>query len=174
MFCTGCGTQSADSDLFCGGCGNAQRNGSGKDAHLASTSAIFHVGQTMPQQAVPDGVKGWSWGAFLLNWIWAIGNNTWIGLLALIPYVNFPVIIWLGFKGREMAWRNRRWDSVDHFNRVQRTWSQWGVGIALFFLVFSLLCTLMIFNAGLHQSAEESSEAVVQHQGDGRVTRADS
>ena len=35
---------------------------------------------------IPDGVKGWSWGAFLLNWIWAIGNSTWIGLLCLIPF----------------------------------------------------------------------------------------
>ena len=34
---------------------------------------------------IPPGVAGWSWGAFLLNWIWAIGNRTWIGLLALVP-----------------------------------------------------------------------------------------
>lgn len=24
---------------------------------------------------LPEGVKGWSWGAFFLNWIWAIGNR---------------------------------------------------------------------------------------------------
>ena len=23
---------------------------------------------------IPDGVKGWSWGAFMFNWIWAIGS----------------------------------------------------------------------------------------------------
>lgn len=81
---------------------------------------------------LPDGVKGWSWGAFLLNWIWAIGNKTWIGLLALIPYAGLIMAIILGFKGREWAWKNKHWDSVEHFNRVQTKWSNWGVGICLF------------------------------------------
>lgn len=82
----------------------------------------------------PPGVKGWSWGAFLLNWFWAIFNKTWIGLLAFIPYVGVIVSIYLGIKGRELAWRNKRWDSLEHFNRVQRSWSIWGlvliVGVA--------------------------------------------
>ena len=25
---------------------------------------------------IPEGVKGWSWGPFLLNWIWAIRKET--------------------------------------------------------------------------------------------------
>ncbi len=49
--------------------------------------------------AYPDGVKGWSWGAFLLNWIWALGNRTWIGLLALIPYVGIIMSVVLGRSG---------------------------------------------------------------------------
>jgi hypothetical protein len=75
----------------------------------------------------PDGVKGWSWGAFLLNWVWALFNKTWIGLLCLVPYVGFVFSLYLGFKGRELAWRNKRWDSFDHFERVQRNWSIWGL-----------------------------------------------
>lgn len=77
--------------------------------------------------AIPDGVRGWSWGALLLNWIWAIGNRTWIGLLCLVPYLGFVMAIVLGFKGREWAWRSKRWESVDHFNKVQKRWSFWGV-----------------------------------------------
>jgi hypothetical protein len=83
----------------------------------------------------PEGVRGWFWGVFLLNWIWAIGNRSYIGLLALIPYIGFIVAIYLGVKGRELAWRNKRWESLEHFNRVQRSWTMWGliivVGIAL-------------------------------------------
>jgi hypothetical protein len=75
----------------------------------------------------PDGIKGWSWGAFLLNWIWAVFNKTWIGLLCLLPYIGFVAAIYLGIKGRELAWRNKRWESVEHFNQVQRKWSVWGV-----------------------------------------------
>jgi hypothetical protein len=75
---------------------------------------------------IPDGIKGWSWGAFLLNWIWAIFNKSYIGLLALIPYVGFLIAIYLGIKGRELAWKNKKWESLEHFNRVQRKWSIWG------------------------------------------------
>jgi len=158
MFCTGCGTQSADSDMFCGGCGNAQRDAHGKDVQ----GRVFRVGQAIQQEAIPDGIRGWSWGACLFPWIWAVGNNTWIGLLALIPYVNVPVMIWLGFKGREMAWRNRRWDSVDHFNRVQRAWSQWAVGITLVLAGFLMVCALIVVWVAANQTTQEADEAVVQ------------
>ena len=83
----------------------------------------------------PVGVKGWSWGAFLLSWIWAIFNKTWIGLLAFIPYAGILFALYLGFKGRELAWRSKRWDSLEHFNEVQRFWSKLAliiyVGVAL-------------------------------------------
>jgi len=62
MFCTGCGTQSAESDLFCGSCGNAQRNATDNDARPAKT--VFHVGQAMQQVSNAESVKGWKWSAF--------------------------------------------------------------------------------------------------------------
>lgn len=90
---------------------------------------------------IPDGIKGWSWGAFMFNWIWAIGNRTWIGLAAFIPYVGFIFAILLGIKGREWAWRNKRWDSIEHFQKVQRRWSLWSlvfVGIAVIGIVAAI------------------------------------
>lgn len=80
---------------------------------------------------LPPEVQGWSWGAFFLNWIWAIGNSTWIGLLALVPYLGFVMAIVLGVKGREWAWQNKRWDDIEHFNRVQRRWSIWGACLVI-------------------------------------------
>ena len=56
------------------------------------------------QTGVPEGVKGWCWGGFLMSWIWAIGNRTWIGLLSAIPYVGLAVAIWLGITDRAPAW----------------------------------------------------------------------
>jgi hypothetical protein len=93
---------------------------------------------------VPDGIKGWHWGAFLLSWIWAIGNKTWIGLLAFIPYVGFIMSIILGIKGREWAWRNNKWESEAHFQRVQKKWTQWGVGIIIFIAVAGMLAAILI------------------------------
>jgi len=71
----------------------------------------------------------------MFNWLWAPFNKTWIGLLALIPYVGFIVAIILGIKGREWAWQNKRWDSVEHFQRVQRKWSLWSLVFVGIFLL---------------------------------------
>ena len=84
---------------------------------------------------VPEGVKGWSWGAFLFNWFWAVFNKTWIGLLMFVPLVNLYMQFYLGFKGRELAWRNKRWDNLEHFQRVQRKWSVWGVWVTVVSMV---------------------------------------
>ena len=93
---------------------------------------------------VPPGVKGWSWGAFLLSWVWAIGNRTWIGLLALAPYIGIVVSIALGIKGREWAWKNKRWDSLEHFNQVQRRWSFWGVVLILGIALLGIIAAIAI------------------------------
>jgi hypothetical protein len=30
---------------------------------------------------VPPEIRGWNWGAFFLNWIWGVVNETYIALL---------------------------------------------------------------------------------------------
>jgi len=82
-------------------------------------------------EAIPAEIDRWNWGAFLLNWIWGVGNNTFIALLTLIPFVGLVMPFVLGAKGSRWAWRNGRWDSVAHFKRVQRSWAIWGVVIWL-------------------------------------------
>lgn len=104
---------------FCRTCG---------EPHPESAPVCPHCGAVI-SAGLPQGVAGWSWGAFLLGGIWAIGNRTWIGLLAFIPGAGFIVAVVLGVKGREWAWKNRSWDSVEHFRRVQRQWSRWAVAI---------------------------------------------
>jgi Cytochrome oxidase complex assembly protein 1 len=92
-------------------------------------------------QAIPAEVDRWNWGAFLLNWIWGIGNNTFIALLVFVPFIGLIMPFVLGAKGSRWAWRNGRWESVAHFKRVQRRWAIWGVvlwlgAIALFGAIF--------------------------------------
>ena len=115
-------------------------------APLEKRSSSINTSGMGKGHPLPEGVKGWSWGAFLLNWIWAAGNRTWIGLLSLIPYIGFIFSIMLGINGREWAWQNKRWDSVEHFNRVQRRWSAWGtalVGIAVIGILAAILIPLL-------------------------------
>jgi Cytochrome oxidase complex assembly protein 1 len=87
------------------------------------------------QEAIPAEIDRWNWGAFLLNWIWGVGNNTFIALLTLIPFIGLIMPFVLGAKGSAWAWRNGRWDSVEHFKRVQRSWAIWGAVVWLGFIV---------------------------------------
>lgn len=75
------------------------------------------------QAIVPPEIKGWSWAAFLMNWLWGLFNGTFIALLMFVPLVNLAMFFILGAKGNEWAWRNKKWDSVEHFQSVQRKWA---------------------------------------------------
>jgi len=94
-----------------------------------------------PGAAVPAEVEnmGWSWGGFGLNWIWAIVNKTWIGLLALIPCVNIFIAIWLGLSGHKMAWQNRRFDSLTQFQETMKAWNLWGLVVFLISIALNVL-----------------------------------
>ncbi|MBT8379555.1 MAG: ribonuclease G [Ignavibacteria bacterium] len=99
---------------------------------------------------LPSELSGWNWGAFFLSWIWGIGNNTWIALLTFVPFVNFVMIFILGAKGNEWAWQNKRWDSFDHFIKVQKLWAIWGLVlflISILFVFFVIIATLSVADA---------------------------
>lgn len=94
---------------------------------------------------VPEEIEGFNWGAFLLHWIWGIGNNTFIALLAFVPLVNLVIPFVLGFRGNAWAWRNKRWHSVEEFRTIQRAWAKWGfIVYAAFFLMIGLLFTVLV------------------------------
>ncbi|HIK06808.1 MAG TPA: protein kinase [Trichormus sp. M33_DOE_039] len=91
---------------------------------------------------VPQEIKGWSWGAFLLGVFWSIGNKVWIGLLCFIPYIGFVMLIILGIKGNEWAWKSKRWASVEAFKANQRTWAIVGICLTVFFVIIGFLAGL--------------------------------
>jgi hypothetical protein len=80
-------------------------------------------------------VMGWSWGGFGLNWIWGITNRVWISLLCFVPCVNLIVAIYLGIYGHKLAWQNRRFQSLHHFQETMKAWNLWGLIIFLVGLV---------------------------------------
>lgn len=92
---------------------------------------------------VPEEVRGWSWGAFILTWIWGVCNGVLISLLCLIPGFG---IIWafvLGVKGNEWSWRYKKWDSVEHFKNTQRPWNIAGIVIFAISMV-ALIVTIPV------------------------------
>ena len=112
---------------------------------------------------VPSEIRGWNWGAFLLSWIWGIGNKVWIALLCLLPAIGFIVAIVLGIKGSEWAWRNKKWDSVEHFKRTQRIWGMGGVVLVVVPFILVLFAAVIIPNVGRfigeRQEGETETEA---------------
>jgi len=93
-------------------------------------------------------------GARILNYVRAgmvtvgIGNNVWWSFLVFVPYLGALVMPWiLAFKGNEWAWQNRRWESVEHFKRVQHTWMIWGLWITI--AVTLIVTVILLFALGL-------------------------
>ncbi len=111
--------------------------------NLAPTAFVNNSGQGNIFDAsvpVPDEIKGWNWGAFLMPWLWPFTNCVWIGLLSFMPQVGWLVAIALGSKGNEWAWKSRKWRSIEQFKAHQRGWtiaalSIW-IPIAWMFLAF--------------------------------------
>lgn len=127
MFCEKCGHALTDNDHFCGECG-----------FVVSHDSV--VGKVASGD-FPRETQKWNWGAALLTWIWALGNKSYgwalIGLLLNITVVGWIVAFFLfGFNGSEWAWRNRKWENIGHFQRIQRAWRNWGIVMYLaFFLI---------------------------------------
>ncbi len=121
-------------------------------------------------QPIPPEIDRWNWGAFLLNWIWGIGNGTPIALLALVPLVGFVMVFVLGAKGSRWAWRNKRWDSVEHFKRVQRKWTI--AGLIVWIAAFALWGAVLIGSISLLKHSEAYQMGVAQLQSSPLVTNA--
>ena len=91
---------------------------------------------------VPSEIRRWNWGAFLLSWIWGLGNGTERALLVFVPILGLAMPFVLGAKGNEWAWRNRKWKDVKAFQTTQRRWAWAG-------LVAVVLIPAGIFSFGL-------------------------
>jgi hypothetical protein len=108
------------------------------------SSTIENTSGQGSNAVVPREIQGWNWGAFLLTWIWGLGNNVLLALLTLVPVVGLVMWFVLGVKGSEWAWQQKRWDSVEHFRRVQRTWAKWGVIVLLVSCVLAAVFVALV------------------------------
>ena len=101
-----------------------------------------------PAVPIPNEIKGWNWGAFLLSPFWTLSNQVWLGLLAWVPVVGFWMAIALGVKGNEWAWKSRRWQSIEQFKVHQKRWAisgiVLGISVNLIFWHLGILLLLAI------------------------------
>lgn len=123
-------------------------------------------GQGLASQVPPE-IRRWNWGAFLLNWIWGIGNNVLLALLVFVPFFGFIWMFVVGARGNEWAWRNKRWDSVAHFQATQRRWARWGVVVCVAFI--SLACLGVLGIGRLLKDSEAYKLAQLRLDADARI-----
>ena len=94
---------------------------------------------------VPAEIKGMNWGAFWLWFAWGPYHKAWIALAVLVPViVSLLVLFYLLFKGNEMAWRRKNWDSIEQFKESQHRWSVWGWGVSPIYLVLIILFVVFV------------------------------
>ena len=115
-----------------------------------STGSAADNGSGVRGAQLPDSLKGFNWGAFLMGPIWSLFNQVWIGLIGFISVIpqipieirlliTLALALYLGFKGNELAWRSKKWSSTAHFANVQRTWLIVGLAATVVFLILSLI-----------------------------------
>jgi len=105
-----------------------------ENSPIPSATAIPETPNDSGQGAnavLPLEAQGFNLGAFLLPWLWAIAHSTWIGLLSFIPVVGFFMRFFLGFRGNELGWKNRKFTSFEQFKNVQKTWMTAGLIVSL-------------------------------------------
>ena len=68
----------------------------------------------------------------------------------------------LGAKGSAWAWRNGRWDNVEHFKRVQRRWAIAGVAVWLGALVLGGAIVCGVFQILKHSEAYQMAVAKLE------------
>ncbi|HET6387222.1 MAG TPA: hypothetical protein VFJ58_27855 [Armatimonadota bacterium] len=123
--CARCGFPRSSAMETCPRCGRALMNNSGQNESIPAELA-----------------SGWNWGAFMLPVVWSIAHETWFGLLALVPGLNIVVPFVLASRGNELAWQNRRFHSIAHFQEVQRVWRNCAIGVGA---VSAALLVMMLF-----------------------------
>ncbi len=131
------------------------------------------AGRPRPASTAAAGADafGWNWGAFLLNWIWCLGN----GVLIPVFFCFFPPTAWampfvLGIKGDAWAWEKRGYMGFERFRRAQRAWAL--AGAAIWGVLLLCIGAAAYYGLPLLSESEVYTNAVRRVQEDPRVRDA--
>lgn len=112
---------------------------------------------TFDEKAFSKKFNTFNWGAFGLGWIWCLYNGKigtailllFLGFFTKIPYIGFvfsiPIVIIgiiLGVRGNKIVWNNKRWNSIEDFEKALKAWNIAGI---LFIIITFIFCICNIF-----------------------------
>lgn len=96
---------------------------------------------------LPEQLRRFNWGAFFMGPVWGVTHQVWIatplfivwGLVLYtrpeVAFIYFAFTSLLAMRANELAWKRKKWPSIEHFRRVQRSWMLWGAVVWGFWLV---------------------------------------
>ena len=102
---------------------------------------------------LPQELKHFNWGAFLMNWIWGIMHKKYITLLyfpaCLIPVIGpIAISIWFGFAGNKWAWESKTWESIEQFNESQQNWVRIWIILFILGIIFAIKTIITLVYIG--------------------------
>ncbi len=87
------------------------------------------------QQTEPLCIDQWNWGAFLLNWLWGMGNSVGLAWFCFVPIIHWFMPFYLGTMGNRWAWdKVKNKITPEEFDRRQRNWKIAGFTVTGMFL----------------------------------------
>lgn len=99
------------------------------------------------QYATPACLNDWNWGAFLLGWIWGVGNGIYWPIVMLIPVIGqlaaLVIIFVLGVNGNRYAWAVFK-GTADEFDKKQQIWTKAGWIFFIASIILSLFTALLV------------------------------
>ncbi len=93
---------------------------------------------------------GWSWGAFMYNIAWGIGNKAYLTLLCLVPILSIVWIFVCGACGKKWAWNSGMYATAEEFNAAMKSWDRAGL---FTFIIAVIVIALYILLVGAVTSA---------------------
>lgn len=126
------------------------------EMHLGSSSATQRM-QVAPetarivtppqeQRGTPHCINEWNWGAFLLGWIWGIGNGIYWPIVSLVPIVGqvaaLVIMFVLGVNGSKYAWDVFH-GTAEEFDKKQELWTKAGWIYLIVIIVLSSSIALL-------------------------------
>lgn len=96
---------------------------------------------------VPDCAKGWSFAGVVPYGLFSFinGSPLWgaLGLIgSIIGIVGLVYFFYIGFEGKQLAWRSRRFDSIQQYMDTMRIWNNWGIGLIVAELALFMLLAI--------------------------------
>lgn len=125
-YCNKCGNPKLYPEKPCLNCQN--------DLNLSNSSGQKYI------FTVPENIKGWNWGAFVCPIPWGLFNKSYWTVLTIVPYIGIIWCVVCALKGNEWAWKNKKWESIEQFHKVQKNWA---IGSLIFFILGSMFYYLI-------------------------------